>query len=114
MSRNERTIIEDQSSPTSDFRSYPAGREPVSPGPRRSNPGLVLLIVAAVTTLCGWVLALPAVILAALSMGNQSSPSRSQRLVRWGWIAYAIAITVLLVAAAFLFAIATYAAGGKN
>src|SRR3954454_2400793 len=98
----------------SDFRRYPGGRESVSPGLRRSNSGLVLLIIAAVTTLCGWVLALPAVILAALSMSNESSPSRSQRLVRCGWIAYGIAITVLLVGAAFLFAIATYAASGNN
>ena len=85
----------------------------MNPGPRRSRSGLVLLIVAGISTLCGWVLALPAVIFAAMSMGDQSSPARSMRLVRWGWIAYAIAMTLFLIAAALLMTFATLAASGN-
>ena len=87
---------------------------PVTPTPRRSRSGLVLLIVAGVSTLGGWVLALPAVILAAMSLGDQRSPARSIRLVRWGWIAYASAMILFLVAAALLIGIAILAASGPN
>ena len=50
------------------------------------------------STLFGCILAIPAVILAILALVKQDdSPSDSARLSRWGWIAYGIAVALVVV-----------------
>ena len=98
----------------SDLPRPPGDWDPATVEAHPIRSGLVLLIVAGVSTLCGWVLALPAVVLAAMSMGDRSSSARSERLVRWGWIAYAIAMSLFVVAAVILMGIATLGASGNN
>ena len=81
---------------------------------RPSNSGLVLLIVAGLSTAIGLLIAAPAVILAILAMANQQdAPSRAARLARWGWIVYAIAMALMVAAAAILIGFAVYAASGS-
>ena len=77
--------------------------------------GLVLLIVAGLSTIVGFVLTAPALILGILSVVNRDKdPSHAARLARWGWVVYAITMTLMLAAAGFLFWIAGYAASGNN
>ena len=85
-----------------------------SPPPRRtSNSGLALVIVAGLSTVVGFVLAAPAAVLGILSMVYEhESPSRAARFARWGWIAYAIVMTLMAIAAALLIGVAIYAASG--
>jgi len=101
------------SAPRTGMTTVPPGAG--SPLPHRTgNSGLVLLIVAGLSTLVGFLLAAPAVILAILAMVNQDQdPSRAARLARWGWTAYGVAMTLMLTAAALLFWIAGLAAGAN-
>lgn len=101
------------SAPRTGMTTVPPGAG--GPLPHRTGgPGLVLLIVAGLSTLVGLLLAAPAVILAILAMVNQDqAPSRAARLARWGWVVYAVAMTLMLTAAVFLFWIAGYAASGN-
>jgi hypothetical protein len=84
--------------------------------PRRAGKsGLVLLIVSGIATIVGFILAVPALVLAILSVVNRDKdPSHAARLARWGWVVYAIVMTVMLAAAGLLFWIAGYAASGNN
>ena len=94
-------------------RRHP-GHAPSSLPRRTSNSGLVLVIVAGLSTLVGFVLAAPAVVLGILSMVHQTeSPARAARFARWGWVAYAIVMTLMLIAGALLIGVAMYAASGS-
>jgi hypothetical protein len=91
------------------------GSSAVTPATQGNNSALVLLIVAGVSTFVGCFPAVPAVILGILGVVHQrESPSRSARLTRWGWIAYAIGAGLMAAAGAALMLIAGYAASGND
>jgi hypothetical protein len=77
---------------------YGYGQSPYAPARKTNGSAIALLIVSGVSTLFGCLFAIPAVILAILALVKQDdSPSDSARLARWGWIAYAIAVALVVV-----------------
>jgi hypothetical protein len=77
---------------------YGYGQSPYAPARKTNGSAIALLIVSGVSTLFGCILAIPAVILAILALVKQDdSPSDSARLSRWGWIAYGIAVALVVV-----------------
>jgi hypothetical protein len=77
---------------------YGYGQSPYAPARRTNGSAIALLIVSGVSTLFGCIFAIPAVILAILALVKQDdSPSDSARLSRWGWIAYGIAVALVVV-----------------
>jgi hypothetical protein len=90
----------------------PTSHEAAKP---RISSAVALLVVASVSTLVGWFLAVPAVILGVLAVASQGTPSsRSATLARWGWIAYVAAVAVTLLYGVALIAVAFYAASGNS
>lgn len=86
-----------------------------SPSGQRRDSAVVLLVVAVLSTVLGCVVALPAVILGILAVVNRAeSPARSAKFTRWGWIAYAAAAALWVLAAVALMVIAGVAASGNN
>ena len=91
------------------------GGPALSPSTQRRGSAVPLLIVAGISSLVGIFLAIPAAILGIIAVAHRGdSPSRSAKFTRWGWIAYAIGMTLTGVAAAILIGFATYAASGNN
>ena len=82
--------------------------------PRQTNTSaIVLLIVSGLSTLFGCLLAIPAVILAIMGLVKQDdSPTESARFTRWGWIAYAIAVGLVIVGG--IIAIAIFASTSSS
>jgi hypothetical protein len=79
------------------------------------TPAVILLVVAGASSIVGCFLAIPAAILGILAVVNQAeSPSRSAKLTRWGWIAYATGAALWVLAAVALMVIAGVAATGNN
>ena len=82
--------------------------------PRQTNTSaIVLLIVSGLSTLFGCLFAIPAVILAIMGLVKQDdSPTESARFTRWGWIAYAIAVGLVIVGG--IIAIAIFASTSSS
>ena len=58
----------------------------------------MLLIISGLSTLGGCIFAIPAVILGIMALVKQDeSPSESAKFTRWGWIAYAVAVALVVV-----------------
>lgn len=96
--------------------TVPAPGEPVlAPDIQRKNSAMPLLVVACVSSGVGILLAIPAAVLGIFAVAHQAkSPSRSARFTRWGWVAYAIGMTLTVLAGAILVGFAILAASGNN
>jgi hypothetical protein len=70
--------------------------------PRTNRNALVLTVISAITTVSCCLLTAPALILGIVALTRQSTdPESSARMTRYGWIAFAVAAALGVVAAGF-------------
>ncbi|HET6693764.1 MAG TPA: hypothetical protein VFG97_05635, partial [Pedococcus sp.] len=75
------------------------------PPPRTNGSALVLTIISGLTTVACCLFTAPALILGIVALTRQSTdPAGSARMARYGWIAFAVAIGLTLVAGGILLA----------
>ena len=66
----------------------------------------MLLIVSGLSTLAFCITAIPALVLAIVSLVKQDdSPADSAKYARWGWIAYAIGVALYIIGVISIIAI---------
>ena len=81
----------------------------------RASSAVALLVVAAISTLMGLFFAIPALLISVIAVVLQSrSDPRSERVARWGWVAYVVGAVLMLLAGVALVVVAGYAASGTN
>ena len=75
------------------------------PPPRTNGSAVVLTIISGLTTVACCLFTAPALILGIVALTRQSTdPAGSARMARYGWIAFAVAIGLTLVAGGILLA----------
>ncbi len=93
------------------------------PGPYASGPGaygveqrntsaLTLTILSGISILCcGGIFSIPALVFGIIALTKQTTdPTESRRMTKFGWIAFAVGVAILVVVAGIFIAIAV--AGG--
>ncbi|MEO5608697.1 MAG: hypothetical protein ABIQ61_06450, partial [Ornithinibacter sp.] len=112
--------------PYSQTQPPPYGQQPYGspiPGPYAPGPGaygveqrnasaLTLTILSAISILCcGGIFSIPALVFGIIALTKQTTdPSESRRMTKFGWIAFAVGVAILVVVAGIVIAIAV--AGG--
>jgi hypothetical protein len=86
--------------------AYGYGQSPYARPKQTNSSAIVLLIVSGLSTLFGCLFAIPAVILAIMGLVKQDqSPAESAKFTRWGWIAYVVAVALVVVIGIIVIAI---------